>query len=192
MGKGLLAVRYRALLWLGLLGWLGCATPTPSPITGRHYQDITLKPSDTRFIAIREPGCFEYGKYLLVERFPNPALLLNGAPSRFAFERLGKATAISVDVWSTPPAEVARLEGHNVVMEWRTSAYWFLARRRTDGRIETLDITIQFVKLTRNRDEIQQLGSPALRGADTGWFIEKIDFHSGIHNPTSTAAKFRQ
>lgn len=183
-------MRCRALLLLGLLGWLGCSTTT-GPISGRHYQDRTLKPTDIRYVAIREPGCFEYGKYLLVQQFPNYATIMSGMPSRQAFERLGKATAVSIEMWSIPPAEVARQEGRNVVMEWRTRAFWVLARRRPDEKIETLEIAVQFVKLTRSRTEIQELGTPVLRDNDAGWIIEKVEFLPGIYNPKSPSARRR-
>lgn len=183
-------MRLRALLAAVLIGWLGCST-TPSLITGRRYMDRTPQPSDPRLVAIRDADSYRFNKYILVQQFPDPRPIAPGLPSRAAFELLGKATAMQLDIWSTPPVEVARMEGENVVIEWRTCAYWNLARLRPGDLIETVDITVHFVKLTRSRSEIPLVGTPVRRDADIGWRVEKIEFRPGVLNLKSPAAKHR-
>ncbi len=183
-------MKLRLLLAAIMLGWFGCST-TPGPISGRRYLDRTPQPSDPRLVAIRDADSYRFNKYILVQQFPDPRPITPGLPSRVAFELLGKATAMQVDVWSNPPVEVARMEGENVVIEWRTCAYWNLARRRTDDLIETVDITVHFVKLTRSRSEIAFVGTPVRRDADKGWRVEKTEFRPGVVNLKSPSAKHR-
>ncbi len=159
---------------------LGCATT--SPISGRRYANLAVKPTDARFVAAQDPDCLRYRKYILVERFPNLAAITAGMPSRTAFEKLGKATGIALDLSSIPPAEMAMRSDQNIAIEWRTTAYWSLARRAPDERIETADIAVGFVKLTRSKTEIQQVGSPLFLGLDTGWFIEWLTAMPIAHN----------
>jgi len=168
------------LLLLGALGCFGCAST--SPISGHHYADLAVRPDDITYIIARQHDNLRYGKYFLVEHFPNPAAISAGMPSRVAFERLGKATGIEVNLASFPPAEVAMKAEQDIAIEWRTTAYWSLARRHSDERIETANITVSFVKLTRTKADIQYVGSPLFRALDQGWFIEQVNVFPLLHN----------
>ena len=109
MGKSSDTLKHRCLLagllLLGALGCFGCAST--SPISGQHYADLAVRPDDVTYVIARQRDNLRYGKYFLVEQFPNPATINAGMPSRAAFERLGKATGLELGLSSFPPAEVA-------------------------------------------------------------------------------------
>jgi len=165
---------------LAVLLWLGCAST--GPITGSRYADRAVRPYDTTYVYKHQRGDLRYGNYFLVEQFPNPANLSAGMPSRIAFEQLGKATGIEMGLSSFPPAEAAMKAAQDVTVEWRTIAYWSLARRQPGDQIETANISVSFVKLTRTKAEIQYVGSPLFQGLDQGWFIEQVTVFPLLHN----------
>ncbi|MCX7887844.1 MAG: hypothetical protein N3B01_11410 [Verrucomicrobiae bacterium] len=178
MGKGHHVVGFATLV---LALWLG-ACATQSPITGRRMVNLAIEPEDNVFFVMRKDDDLRYGRYLLVEKFPNPASVIPGMPSRTAFELLGKATGVSLDLSSSPPAEEAMKADRDVMVQWRTTAYWSWAKRHDPNRIETADVAVTFVKVTRTKDEIPFVGSPLFRGLDQGWFVEQVNVLPLMHN----------
>jgi hypothetical protein len=167
-----------------LIGALaGCSTN--GPITGRQYADLAVRPSDISYVIANDPGSYHFGRYTLVEQFPAPTAFNAGMSSHVAFEQLGMATGMEMNIHSNPNAKDALKFPQDVPIEWRTTAYWALARKRADGMIETIDISVRFVKLTRYKTEIPTVGSPFFRGTDNGWFIDQVNALPTVHNPKS-------
>lgn len=177
MGKSRQALNLVSLLLTLLMA--GCAST--SPISGRRLVNLAIEPQDNVFFVTRKDDDLRYGKYLMVEKFPNPATVTPGMPSRTAFELLGKATGVSLNLASTPPAEVAMRSEQDIAVEWRTTVYWSWAKRHDPHRIETADVAVTFVKVTRTKDEIQFVGSPLFRGLDAGWFVEQVNVLPLMH-----------
>jgi hypothetical protein len=171
---------------LAALLLVGCAT---GPIAGSHYADRAIRPEDAAFVFSRQRDDLRFRKYVLVEQFPNPANITAGMPSHAAFDQLGKATGMEVGISSFPPVETVLKTQQDVAIEWRAIAYWSLARRHSDKQIETADIAVRFVKVTRTMAEIQYVGSPLIRGLDQGWFIEQINVFPLMHNLDKNAKR---
>ncbi|MBM3858771.1 MAG: hypothetical protein FJ395_03870 [Verrucomicrobia bacterium] len=172
---------------LAVLSLLGCASN--NPISGRRPVQLAVEPNDNVFFITRNESDLRYGKYLMVERFPNPATVRPGMPSRAAFELLGKATGITLDLSSVPPAHVAMKTDKDIMVEWRTTASWSWARRHAPDRIETADVAVSFVKVTRTKAEVHYVGSPLFRTIDQGWFIEQINVLPVLHNLKTDAQR---
>jgi len=182
----------RISFW-ALLFSVGCAST--GPITGNRMADLAVRADDVTYVIVRQRDHLRYGNYLIVERFPDLSVLRPGLPSRVAFQQLGKATGVEVGLSSFPSAEVAMKAPQDVVVEWRTTAYWALALRHPGNLIETADIAVSFVKITRTKEEIPFVGSPYFPALDQGWFIEQVNLLPQLHNlkskKTSTPAKPR-
>jgi len=175
---------FTALLAIALVG---CSTK--GPITGRRYADLAVKPTELPLVMSADKDAFRFGRYTLVEQFPNPGPINGGMSSQVAFDRFGKATGMEMNLSSNPPAKDAMKSNRDIPVEWHCTGYWSLARRRSSDLIETLDISIDFVKVTRTKAEIQQVGSPFFRGTDIGWFIDKISVVPMVHNLKATAPR---
>jgi hypothetical protein len=77
---------------------------------------------------------------------------------------------------------MAMRSSQDVAIEWRITLFWALARLQPGERIETADIGVSFVKLTRTKDEIPYVGNPLFRDLDTGWFVEQVNVLPVLHS----------